>query len=91
MPILLKPCAGRLADELQQILTRNRDRAQWASYACEVCGTVVGAVMAGGKWIPEPHWPSVKYLPHGTEKRPAKSRFAGSKSDQMDAKDSALQ
>jgi hypothetical protein len=61
MPIPAKPCDGRFSDEVLEILSRNRDRAQWANYACEVCGAAVGATQNRGKWIPEQHWPSVKY------------------------------
>jgi hypothetical protein len=63
MPTPVKPCDGRFKDELQEVLTRNRDRDQWATHACEVCGVVVGAVKVQGKWVPEQHWPSVKYTP----------------------------
>jgi hypothetical protein len=61
MPIPAKPCEGRFSDEVQEVLSRNRDRAQWANYTCEVCGAAVGATQNRGKWIPEQHWPSVKY------------------------------
>ena len=57
----VKPCEGRFSDELQTVLNRNRDRAQWANHPCEVCGLVVGAKQDRGKWIPGQHWPSVKY------------------------------
>jgi hypothetical protein len=63
MPIPAKPCEGRFTDELQSVLTQNTDRAQWATYACEVCGVSVGAIKVQGKWVPEQHWPSVKYPP----------------------------
>ena len=63
MPIPAKPCGGFFRDELQTVLTQNRDRAQWATYSCEVCGVSVGAVQVQGKWVPEQHWPSVKYPP----------------------------
>ena len=63
MPIPAKPCEGRFSDEVQEVLTQNRDRAQWATYVCEVCGVSVGAVKFQGKWVPEQHWPSVKYRP----------------------------
>ena len=60
MPGPVKPCSGRFSEELQAILARNRDRAQWALHTCEVCGVSVGAVQVQGKWVPEQHWPSVK-------------------------------
>ena len=63
MPIPAKPCDGRFSEELQEVLTRNRDRAQWATYTCETCGVAVGAVQVQGRWVPEQHWPSVKYPP----------------------------
>jgi hypothetical protein len=57
----VKPCDGRFSDELQAVLNRNRDRAQWANHTCEVCGLAVGAMQVRGKWLPEQHWPSVQY------------------------------
>jgi len=61
MPIPAKPCEGRFSEEVQLVLSRNRDRDQWANHACEVCGVAVGAKLDRGKWVPEQHWPSVKY------------------------------
>ena len=61
MPIPAKPCEGRLSDETQLALTRNRNRDQFAIHTCEVCGVQVGAIHDRGKWVPEQHWPSVKY------------------------------
>jgi hypothetical protein len=61
MPIPAKPCDGRFSDELHVVLTQNKDRAQWAIHTCEVCGVAVGAVQVQGKWVPEQHWPTVKY------------------------------
>jgi hypothetical protein len=61
MPIPVKPCVGRFSDELQAALAQNIDRAQWNTHACEVCGVSVGAIQVSGKWVPEQHWPSVKY------------------------------
>jgi len=61
MPIPAKPCDGRFSDEVQLILSKNRDRVQWANHTCEVCGVAVGATLDRGKWVPEQHWPSVKY------------------------------
>ncbi len=61
MPTPAKPCDGRFSDELQAVIAQNIDRAQWATHPCEVCGVLVGAVQVQGKWVPEQHWPSVKY------------------------------
>jgi len=69
-----KPCDGRFSDELQALLARNTDRAQWATHACEVCGVSVGAVQVQGKWTPEQHWPSVKYPARNREESRRYSR-----------------
>jgi hypothetical protein len=61
MPIPVKACEGRFSDEVRLVLSTNRDRAQWANHTCEVCGAAVGATLDRGKWVPEQHWPSVKY------------------------------
>ena len=61
MPIPVKACEGRFSDEVQVVLNKNRDRAQWANHTCEVCGASIGATQDRGKWVPEQHWPSVKY------------------------------
>ena len=75
MSIPAKACEGRFSDEVLEILNKNRDRAQWANHRCEVCGVVVGAKQDRGKWVPEQHWPSVKYAPrNATEKKPVSSR-----------------
>lgn len=63
MPIPIKPCDGHLSDDLQAILTRNREREQWALHTCQLCGASVGVVQMHGKWVPEQHWPSVTYPP----------------------------
>jgi len=75
----VKPCEGRFSDELQTVLKRNMDRAQWANHTCEVCGLAVGATQVGGKWVPEQHWPSVKYLSSkpNVEKREVSENEAG--------------
>jgi len=57
----LKVCEGRLGEEALSALSISRGRSQWATYVCEVCGSPVGVVEERGKWIPEKHWPSVKY------------------------------
>jgi hypothetical protein len=70
MPIPVKPCEGRFSEEVLTALSRNRDRVQWANHKCEVCGAAVGATLDRGKWVPEQHWPSVKYhARNGTEKK----------------------
>lgn len=63
MPIPVKPCGGQFSEELQALLTKNREREQWAVHTCQVCGASVGAVQVQGKWVPEQHWPSVTYPP----------------------------
>lgn len=57
----MKPCDGQFSEDLQAVFIRNRDRAQWAVHACQLCGASVGAVQVNGKWVPEQHWPSVTY------------------------------
>ena len=57
----LKPCEGQFSDDLQQILSLNRQREQWGVHTCQLCGASIGAVQVQGKWVPEQHWPSVKY------------------------------
>ena len=69
MPIPAKPCEGRFSDEVLVLLSKNQDRAQWANHKCEVCGASVGAVLDKGKWVPEQHWPSVKYPRQTAEKK----------------------
>ena len=65
-----KPCEGRFSDEVQEALSRNRERVQWANHTCEICGLAVGARQDRGKWVPEQHWPSVKYHSrNATEKK----------------------
>jgi hypothetical protein len=61
MPTPLKPCEGKLTDESQEALRRNRNREQWAQHPCETCGRIVGVELAMGKWQPERHWPSIAY------------------------------
>lgn len=63
MPTPLKPCDGHFSEELQRILHSNKDRAQWANHPCEVCGLEVSAKHVQGKWVPDSHWPTVKYPP----------------------------
>ncbi len=70
MPAPVKPCEGRFSEELQATLASNKDRVQWAVHPCEVCGVEVGATLDKGKWVPEQHWPSVKYPRKTVEKKP---------------------
>ena len=69
MPIPAKPCEGRFSDEVLEMLNKNRDRDQWANHTCEVCGLSVGAKIEKGRWIPEQHWPSVKFQPRKTSEK----------------------
>jgi len=83
MPFPAKPCGGRFSDELQAVLTRNSDRAQWANHRCEACGLEIGAVMEKGRWVPEQHWPTVKHTARikgakKTKKTASESLSAGS-------------
>jgi hypothetical protein len=77
MPLAVKPCEGRFSDEVLTAVSSNRDRAQWANHSCEVCGVAVGAILEKGKWVPEQHWPSVKYPPRNPA---AKKRDAAAES-----------
>lgn len=61
MHTTVKPCEGQFSDDLQEVLTRNREREQWAVHTCQLCGAAVGAQQVHGKWVPEQHWPSVTY------------------------------
>jgi hypothetical protein len=75
MTIPVKPCDGRFSEDVQAVLIQNKDRAQWAVHTCEVCGAAAGAVQVHGKWVPEQHWPSVKYPPREPAAKRS-SRFA---------------
>lgn len=86
MPTPVKPCDGRFSDDLQEGLTRNRDREQWAVYSCEVCGAKVGAVQVHGRWVPEQHWPSVTYPPRAS----VPNRYNRSAAPRRDAKQTEL-
>jgi hypothetical protein len=72
MPIPSKPCNGELSQETQQVLRKNRSRAQWDTYRCDGCGRKVGVQEVGGQWIPEQHWPSIVYLPRNKNGRTVK-------------------
>lgn len=75
MPTPLKPCDGQFSDDLQAVLTRNRNREQWAVHTCQRCGVSVGAVQVNGKWVPEQHWPSVKYPSHIPQEQSLKNEL----------------
>ena len=63
MPILTKPCKGKLSNETLELLRTSRSRPDWGVYTCEVCGQSVGVTEEKGEWVPERHWPSVVYTP----------------------------
>lgn len=63
MPILTKPCEGKLSPETEELLRSSRTRAGWGVYTCEICGRTVGVEETNGKWAPEKHWPSIVYPP----------------------------
>jgi hypothetical protein len=71
MPILTKPCKGKLSQQTLQLIQTAGNRADWGVYPCEVCGQSVGVVATNGEWVPERHWPSVVYVP----RKPAVSRY----------------
>lgn len=73
MPVLTKPCEGKLSEETQHLLSNSRTRAGWGVYTCETCGQTVGVEAINGKWAPEKHWPSVVYPP----RKPTVSRYQG--------------
>ena len=62
MPTPAKPCVGAFNEEIIASLQKNVGHAQWLAHPCAVCGQQVGAKIALGKWTPEPHWPSVRYV-----------------------------
>jgi hypothetical protein len=93
MPIPAKPCEGRFSEEVLLVLSRNRDRDQWANHRCEVCGLEVGAKMEKGKWVPEQHWPSVKYQPRNAagKKRSASAENApADNADNIESNDAGV-
>jgi CheY-like chemotaxis protein len=59
MTVPMKPCAGRFGEETNRLLMVNENHAQWLPHDCEQCGQPVMALLIGGHWTPEPHWPSV--------------------------------
>jgi len=71
MPAIAKPCAGHFSDDTVTALLADRDHAQWLMHACMQCSQQVGAHIEKGKWVPEAHWPSVRYVPRAkrAEKR----------------------
>jgi hypothetical protein len=76
MPIPAKPCAGLFSDETIAALVKNDDRAQWHPQVCSLCQQEIGARLVSGKWVPDQHWPSVRYVPRTrrTEKRAAAAK-----------------
>jgi hypothetical protein len=75
MPVLTKPCEGKLSEETQQLLSNSRTRAGWGVYTCETCGQTVGVETINGKWVPERHWPSIVYPP----RKHTPNRYQGSR------------
>ena len=73
MPVLTKPCEGKLSEETELLLRTSRTRAGWGVYTCEICGQTVGVEALNGKWAPERHWPSVVYPP----RKPSVNPHAG--------------
>lgn len=71
MPILTKPCKGKLSEQTRQLLRTRQERADWGVYSCEICGQSVGVSEANGDWVPERHWPSVVYTP----RKPSVGRY----------------
>ena len=71
MPILTKPCEGKLSEETQELLKTSRDRAGWGVYPCETCGQKVGVEDTTWRWVPEKHWPTVVYPP----RKPTVNRY----------------
>lgn len=71
MPAIAKPCQGNFTEETVAALLADKDHAQWMMHTCAVCGQQVGAHIEKGKWVPESHWPSVRYVPRAkrAEKR----------------------
>jgi len=64
MPTPQKPCDGFFSQETINLLTANRDHAQWLLHPCDRCGQQVGARIDKGRWVPENHWPSIPPRPH---------------------------
>ncbi len=63
MPTPAKPCAGTFSEETIQRLVKNDGHAQWLPQPCDLCGQQIGGRILAGKWIPDPHWPTVRYVP----------------------------
>ena len=61
MPQPVKACAGTLSEQTIAELQHGGSRAQWLTYACELCGQQVGPRLEKGRWVPEQHWPSIQY------------------------------
>jgi hypothetical protein len=75
MPILTKPCKGKLSEPTKLLLRTRLNRADWGVYPCEVCGQSVGVLETDGDWSLERHWPSVVYSP----RKPSVSRYQAKK------------
>ena len=73
MPILTKPCKGKLSEQTLQLIHTRGARADWGVYPCEVCGQSVGVVATNGDWMLERHWPSVIYIPRKPTIKPLRS------------------
>ena len=71
MPILTKPCKGKISDQTQELLNTSEERVDWGVYRCEICGQSVGVSQENGRWVAERHWPSVVYTP----RKPTVSRY----------------
>jgi hypothetical protein len=71
MPILTKPCKGKLSEQTQLLLGASRESRDWVAYPCEICNQSVGVSEVNGKWVTERHWPSVVYTP----RKPSAGRY----------------
>jgi hypothetical protein len=93
MPSPMKPCEGRLSETTKLLLRTSRDRAAWGVHSCEVCGQMVGVLPVNSDWIPETHWPSVKYKSrketpaqqNANAAPPVNSKSADSEDDESEA------
>jgi hypothetical protein len=72
MPILTKPCTGKLSEKSKELLRANKNREEWNLYSCEICGQTVGVVPVNGDWVTERHWPTIIYAP----RKPNPNRYS---------------